>query len=165
MDPHDVPPASMADLIDLDVQPQRVWRASEVGEVFRHELATPLATELDGANSAAGDAGMGAREDTGGAGLTVGDLLHQPHPPLALLLRLKDFAKRARHDPQSHLPEDVAAAVYALALAAALARHGRRISSMGDGALAAHFAWAAGRPWLDRVSLQLLRDAAQALHG
>jgi hypothetical protein len=147
----------MADLIDLDVRPQRVWGPSDFGALFLHELDTPLGVELDGIGQAATSDGRVGVLGTGR--MTVGQLLHHSAPPLDLLVRLKDLAKRARHDPQSHLPEDVAAALYAAAIAAALLRHGRRITAMSSAALSTHLAWAAKRPWLDPATRDILAEA------
>jgi hypothetical protein len=155
MDSSQPPPASMADLIELDVQPQRIWRASELGAVLEHELNTPLWMELDGLR-------VGAAVERGIGGLrllTVGELLHHPAPPLDLLVQLKNWAKKARHDPQSHLPEEVAAVIYALALAAGLTRHRQRLTSLAPEAIGQYLRWAAQRPWLGQAEADLLRRA------
>ena len=158
----DLPPASLATLIELDeVVPQRVWREEELGAVLAHELATPPWVELGPLRLSATSATL---PTPGGLRLaTVSDLLHHPDAPLELLVRLKDFAKQQRHSLQSHLPEPVAAALYALAAAAALVRHGQRVTSLGDEALRKHFRWAHDRPWMDSISRQLLAQAIARL--
>ena len=107
----------------------------------------PLVAELGAGMSEAAencrvDMGASGVDGTAQAALSLGDLLRHPCPPLELLERLKAFAKSARRDPESHLPEDVAAALYALAVAAALVRHGQKITSMPDDALGRYFTWA-----------------------
>lgn len=159
--PADLPPASLAQLIELEeVVPQRVWREEELGAILAHELATPPWLELGELKLAAvaidgapGPASLGLRL------ASLGDLLHHPRPPLEMLIRLKDFAKTQRHSPSSHLPEPVAAVLYALATAAALVRHDHRITSLDNPALAKHLQWALDRPWLDSASSALLKAA------
>jgi hypothetical protein len=161
MDLQNAPPASLAELIEPEVEPRRVWLAHELGEVLAHELSMPLRLELgelppDGEDAVTAAAAAAGR-------LAIGGLLHHPDPPLELLVRLKRFAKAAGGDPQGHLPEDVAGVLYAMAIAAALVRHGRRITSMTDRALGDYLAWAAGRRWLDGPGRQLLSEAAATL--
>ena len=158
------PPASLGDLIELDVQPRRVWRGSELGAILRHELSLPLSVALGDLKLSACELGTPDVGEGGGLRLvSLGTLLHHARPPLELLERVKQWAKSARHDPQGHLPEDVAAAVYALAIAAALLRHGRRITSMSDAAARNYLEWARGREWLDAASARLLGDAIEVL--
>ena len=160
MDLQNAPPPSLAELIEGDVEPRRVWRADELGEVLTHELTMPLRQELGERLPAPAAGAGGDRADA----VSIGELLlHHPAPPLDLLLRLKRFAKRAGGDPQGHLPEDVAGVLYAMAIAAALVRHGRRITSMTDAALGNYLAWAVARPWLDAACQRLLFDAGRAL--
>ena len=164
MAPQDVPPASLAELIELDVEPRRVWRADELGAVLLHELSLPLSVAL-------GELTLGAVEEPGGDAefslrpTSLGTLLHHPHPPLELLQRVKDAAKTARHDPRSQMPEDVAAVLYAMAIAAALLRHGRRITAMTHQGIRESLAWAASRPWLDIASRRLLCQAQDHIAG
>jgi hypothetical protein len=159
--PDDVPPTSLAALIELDeVIPQRVWREEELGAILAHELATPAWLEI-------GPLRLSGVSPTslGGGGIrlaTLGELLHHPEVPLELLVRLKEFAKQQRHDPGSHLPEPVAAALYALAVAAAILRHGQRITRLPVDSVLNHLKWAVGRPWVDAPARQLLQAAITA---
>lgn len=161
------PPASLAELIDLDVEPRRVWRRDELGALLLHELSLPVSVAMGELTLTCGERSAGLRRPAGPAPadaegtrlVTMGALLHHPASPLELIEQVKNAAKAARHDACGHLPEDVAAVLYSLAIAAALLVHGRRITSMSDGALRDHFAWALGREWLDPGSRRLLGQA------
>ena len=121
MDLQHAPPPSLAELIESDVEPRRVWHADELGEVLAHELTTPVRLELG--ELAPGDAAAAAADSAGP--LSIGDLLHHPAPPLELLVPASSASPRPpAADPQGHLPEDVAAVLYAMAIAAARLRHG-----------------------------------------
>lgn len=163
MTPENAPPPSLAELIELDVQPRRVWRVDELGAILLHELSLPLSIGLSQMTLTAAEPAADPRDASEMRLLTLGTLLHHPQPPLEMLERVKDAAKAARHDPQSHLPEDVAAVLYGMAIAAALLRHGRRITSMSDWAARNYLEWACGREWLDAASRRLLSGALSGL--
>lgn len=155
----------MAELIELDVDPRRVWRTDELGAVLLHELALPVSVAL-------GELTLGAVEQpTGGDSegslrlTSLGTLLHHPAPPLELLRQVKEAAKHARHDPHGQLPEEVAALIYAMAIAAGVLRHGREITSMTDQGVRDTLVWGASRPWLDDSSRLLLCRARDAISG
>jgi RNA polymerase sigma factor (sigma-70 family) len=71
---------------------------------------------------------------------TLGDLLAHPCPPLALLDEFRMVAKRFREEG-GLVPAEVATVFYYVAIAAALARHGARISKLDDDDLRKGFAW------------------------
>ena len=155
----ETPAPSLADLIELDVEPRRLWRSHELAAILAHELSVPLQLEL-------GPLTLGAWSATSGTEMklcSVGELLHHPRPPIELLERFKEFAKAARQDASSHLPEDVAAVLYALAIAAGFVRLGRRITSMSREQTSGFLRWAVARAWLDPSSRNLLVEAAQRL--
>jgi hypothetical protein len=157
----EAPPASLAQLIELDIQPQRVWRSDELGAIVRHELSLPLQVAV-GELSVGGIPPM-LPTDAGINYVSLGALLHHPAPSLELLQLIKEASKAARNDSSSHLPEEVSAILYALAIAAALLRYGRKITSMTPAALRGFFSWAMQRPWIDSASRTLIRDADQRL--
>jgi len=51
--------------------------------------------------------------------------------------------------PDSSLPNDVAAVLYYLSIAAAYVRLGRRISQLGDAELKRGLVWCKGKPWVE----------------
>ncbi|HZN65345.1 MAG TPA: hypothetical protein VFB66_08580 [Tepidisphaeraceae bacterium] len=164
--PDDVPPESLAELMEFDPDPRTVWRPQELSAVFRALLETPVRLEL-------GKVGAAAVEQDGGADaleqplrpVTFADLLHGPAPSLAVLRLVKEFAKSARHDAESHLPTEVASALYCLSIVAGGLRCGRLITSMDDRDLRRNVEWALARPWIDDASRALLREAQVRLFG
>lgn len=158
-------PKSLSELIDLVVDPRRIWRPEELGPILRTQLATPLNAELSRpgeSDSSSADASPD-RMATGASEMTFGELLHGPRPAIEALERVKAFAKTSRHDRHSHLPTEVSAVLYSASIAAALVRCGRRISSMVDQEVLKSFEWALSQPWVDTQTRSLLRDCSSVL--
>jgi hypothetical protein len=65
--------------------------------------------------------------------------------------------------PDSSLPNDVAAVLYYLSIAAAYVRLGRRISQLGDAEFKRGLEWSKGKPWVDAPLQPLLDEALQKL--
>ena len=81
----------------------------------------------------------------------------------ALLELTKEFAKWNRSRPDSALPLQVATVLYFASVAAALARCGRRLSTLQDSALLDGFEWARTREWVDEPTQRLMREGAESL--
>jgi len=154
---------SLTHLMDLDAATARTWNAEEIGEIFRHQLATPLECDLGGRQRHL----PGRLEATGAAAdapiRTFGDLLHHRQPPPELLELTKRFAKDCRNRPDGPLPDEIATVLYFLSIAAALTRCGRRITRMDDQSLCYSLDWALKQTWLDEPSRELLRAALEAI--
>jgi hypothetical protein len=100
------------------------WRADDVPELLRHQLDTPLATDLLAAPS-----GGDSKSDPF-AGVTFGEVLADAQAPLDWLRRVKDFAKASDQPPSPALPPPVATVLYYAALIAADLRHGVWLTSL-----------------------------------
>lgn len=90
---------------------------------------------------------------------TVGQALLDRHTPVDLLEGIKEDAKHlsARRDrPVEH---DVGTALYYAAIAAAMALHGRKITSWADGDLARALGAVAAKPWVVRPLREILEQA------
>jgi hypothetical protein len=156
-------PKTLATLMSAGAEEGRLWRADELGAIFRHQLAAPMLMDLGGF-----DPGTAARLKTLSAAQSLllksfSDLFHHPSPPLELLRLTKDFAKANMDQAESTLPAQVAAALYYASIAAALARLDIRISQLKDAELREGLLWARGESWIDSETKQLLDQAAGKL--
>ena len=107
-----------------------------------------------------GPAALTALADSQGLLLkSIGDLLNHPHPPVKLLVMLKDFAKRLMEHPDSPLPREVASLLYWSAIASGLSRGKVRLTSLDSEKLLAGLRWAASQSWVERPIIELIRSA------
>src|SRR5881394_3493412 len=102
-------PAQLAALLGWDGSDPLHCSEDELAAIWRHQLAASLAVDLAVAASQLPD---GTRQ--------FSDLFQQPNPPLDLLMRAKEFAKRCDSDHSRPLPPAIASALYYCALAAGL---------------------------------------------
>lgn len=119
-----------------------VWSEDDYGPMLRHQLDARLADDLrvsfpDEADTIA-EAG----------GLTFGELLLHPRPPVGALRLVKTFAKRLNRQAHSAYPEDVATALYFASIAAARLHARVAITSLPRDALHKGWRWAAERAWI-----------------
>ena len=80
--------------------------------------------------------------------VTVGQALLDPRTPLAVLEGIKEIGKRLSSRQDRPVEHDVGTALYYAAIAAALAHHGRKITSWPDRDLADALADVAARAWI-----------------
>jgi hypothetical protein len=152
----------LADALGIGSENTRLWQPNELEAMFRHQMASPVAFDLEGY-----DRNLAANLEvlTAAQGLLVksfGDLLRHPHPPLDLLRLTKDFAKRNRDNPESLIPAEIADALYYLSIAAALVQCGKRISRLKDAQLQGGFAWVEAQDWIDDETKEVARRAMRA---
>ena len=140
-----------------------IWPDHELRNILRHQLESSLAFDLSRSDP---EPIPPIPADTPAAGhpiRTFGDLFQHPHPPLELLIRVKQFAKSSRADPDAPLPAEIASFLYYAAIAAALVRVGARITKLPDARLAEGFRSISSRDWLDDASRTLLTGAARLM--
>ena len=152
---------SLAAFMAAGAESSRLWRPEEVAAIFRHQMAAAALIDLAGFDPA-----MAARLRTltDAQGLLLksfGDLFQHPAPPVELLELTKSFAKANMNQAESALPGEVAAALYYLSIASALARLNQRISRLSDADLRRGFLWTKGQPWVDGAMRQLLGVALE----
>ncbi len=139
----------LARLLELGQGNERAWNAQELAAVFKHQMAAPISVDLTSLDP------TGARQvrilaDADSLLLkSFRDLFEHPSPPVELLRLVKEFGKQNLAHPESVLPGEVAAILYYLSIAAALARYGERISHLSDEQLRKGFAWARGLDWVE----------------
>lgn len=154
--PHD--PRSIVSLLSLEEEAAPRWKPSDLAPMFQHQLRAPLVFDLE---DLAGAQQRSIQEMTivpgGGPVLnTFADVLFAAAPPIDLLELIKDYAKSASDDKQAPLPREVATVLYYLAIAAALVRCKKRITSLPDQPLRDGLAWAQAQPFIDDRSRDLL---------
>ena len=141
--------------MELGLKAGEPLRPAELRALWRHQLGSPLQFDLSNLER---DAGARLRELSAAEGLllrSLGDLLQHPHPPLELLRFAKDFAKAHEQSPDDLLPPEMARMLYYAAIAAALARCERRITTLDDVQLRRAFDWALAQPWVDESTKEL----------
>jgi hypothetical protein len=158
-------PKSLAAFMAQGGERARLWRADELGAIFRHQLSAPILVDLGGL-----DAGAAARlkilsEAQNLVLKSFSDLLLHAAPPIELLRLAKDFAKANMDHPDGSLPKEVAAVLYYACICAALVRLEERISQLQDPDLARGFRWAKDQPWVDMNIQQLLGQGLDKLSG
>ena len=159
------PPKSLAAFLAAGEERARLWRPEELGAIFRHQMSAPILVDLGGF-----DPSTAARLKTlsGAQSLLLKsflDIFLHPVPPIELLTLTKDFAKGNMDQPDSSLPNEVAAVLYYLSIAAAFVRLGRRISQLGDAEFKRGLEWCKGKPWVETPLQRLLDDALQKLRS
>ena len=145
---------------DNDAIGERIWHPDELAAILRHQMTTPLHVDLAGIEGAA----KRLHDAAGASGLILksfGDLLQHPHPPLALLKMMKDFAKACRISPESALPREISSVIYFASIIAAMTRHSRRITKLDNAALRDAVDWALAQPWLDEISRGVFLEGRQ----
>jgi hypothetical protein len=95
------------------------------------------------------------------AGPPIEELLRDRATDLAVLKRIKEYAKALGKNAKSGIERDVFLAVYFAAIAAALAYHGQHITGHLDSDAARFFAYYASAEWMPCNVRELLQRAAQ----
>ena len=138
----------LTNLFDWGSGNDRTWEPDEFSAIFEHLLQSPVQFDLAGLDPTLRGKLVQLSEAEGITLKSFHDLLAHEHPPLELLALTKEWAKANRESPESGLPPAVASVLYYACIAAALARLGRRITSLSDGQLRAGFTWASAQLWL-----------------
>jgi hypothetical protein len=157
------PPKSLAAFLAAGQERARLWQPEELGAIFQHQMSAPILVDLSGLDPA-----TAARLKTLSQAQSLLlksflDLFLHPVPPIELLTLSKDFAKGNMEQPDSSLPNEVAAVLYYVSIAAALVRLERRISQLGDAELKRGLEWAKGKAWVEPRLQHLLEEALQKL--
>jgi len=148
-------------MMEVGQTDEPVWQPEELGQILRHQLDTPLDSDLPARTDGSGGGTQSSTQEAGPPIKTFADLLVHPAPPAQQLSLVKDFAKRNRADAAPSLPAEVATVLYYAAIGAALLRCGERITGLSDDALREGLEWSLSRPWID----ERLRLVAQESLG
>ncbi len=156
-------PKSLAAFLAAGEEQARLWQPEELGAIFRHQMSAPILVDLGGFDPATA-ARLKTLSNAQNLLLTSFlDLFLHPVPPIELLTLTKDFAKGNMEQPDSSLPNEVAAVLYYLSIAAGLVRLGRRITQLSDAELKRGLEWSKGKAWVELPLQQLLDEALRKL--
>jgi hypothetical protein len=126
------------------------WTADDLTSIWRHQLSAPLALDL---SIIAPDAQATVTSLCAPLSIkSLADLLAHPSPPLEVLRMVKDLSRTQSSQPETAYPDQVAVALYYLAIALGLVRLGRRISAMDDARLCGGMEWVMQQRWLDQAT-------------
>ncbi len=153
-------PRDIAPLMGLEREEYRHWHDDELAEILQHQLQAPLLFDLAGVMESV-DLTI-PRDEMAAIG-SFGELLQHSSPPLTLLKLMKEFAKSSDRAGEAPLPPEIATALYYASIAAALARHGERISRLTPDELHDGLEWGLQQPWLNNPGNPLRDLLAEAL--
>ena len=157
------PPKSLAAFLAAGEERARLWRPEELGAIFRPQMSAPVLMDLGGFAPATA-ARLKTLSHAQSLLLTSFlDLFLHPVPPVELLTLTKDFAKGNMDHPDASLPNEVAAVLYYVSIAAAYVRLDQRISQLGDAEFQRGLEWSKGKPWVEARLQRLLDEALQKL--
>ena len=128
------------------------WRPEEMAAILRHQLSSQLESDLAGFD----------RTDHAPSPMTFDELLHHVRPPVALLERVKLFAKASKA-ATGPLPPQVATVLYFASIVVARLRCDARITGLDDAAILHGTQWALAQSWIDHPMRALFEEAAARL--
>ena len=157
------PPKSLAAFLAAGEERARLWQPEELGAIFQHQMSAPILVDLGALDRATAGRLKTLSNAQGLLLKSFSDLLLHPVPPIELLTLTKDFAKGNMEQPDSSLPNEVAAVLYYASIAAAFVRLDKRISQLTDADFQRGLAWAKAQSWVQAAFTQLFDQALQKL--
>jgi hypothetical protein len=137
-------------------------KATKLGDMLRHCLASPASEYLRGFGQSAEFA-----EDSppgyAAVDMALGELFQLAAPPLGLLIAVKRRARRLMKPGASDMPVDVHQHVYFASIAAALVRHGEQISKSSPDVLRLAWERLAGESYAEEWLRRLFTTAVERL--
>lgn len=155
----------LASLLATGEEQARLWRPDELASIYRHQMAAPMVVDLGAFDSRTATKLRTVSEAQGLVLKSFSDLFHHPAPVVELLEMVKDFAKANLDQPDSALPDEIAAALYYTSIAAALVRLDTRISKLADADLQTGLRRTLKQAWLDEKTKELLAQALEKISG
>jgi hypothetical protein len=155
----------LATLMATGEERARLWRPDELAAIFRHQMSAPVAVDLGAFDPRTARRLRALSEAQGLLLRSFDDLFHHPAPPIELLELVKEFAKANLGQPESGLPDEIAAALYYTSIAAALVRLDARISQLPEADLQRGLRSTLEQAWLDDKTKELLAQALETASG
>ena len=163
MDLSGVPTRAIGDLLHtLEQEPS--WHETDYAPLLDHQLSAPLLISLKQGDDpwSSPDPALQPLLDRFH---TMREVLESEAPPLELLEMIKAFAKGQLNTAAEALPQPVATGLYYAAIASALSKQGRRITTLSDAELGKGFAWLLQQPWLVEPIDRLAEAGLQQVGG
>jgi hypothetical protein len=132
---------ALSELIAFDAQGRAIWPAKELEAMLGRQVGEFLDNEQSG---------------------SVRELLESLHPPIEILVELKNVAKRR---PRNLIPPEMALLLYYGSIAAAMVRCGKRITKLRDEDLRNGFTWAIKQPWVPQGIVEVFRQTMLKMSG
>ncbi len=153
----------MVALLDAGSDDCRIWNASELAAILKHQLSAPIRVDLATMEQRLASQLRLTAASQGLLLKSFGDLLHHSNPPLELLKLTKDFAKACRLSRGGPLPREIATVLYFASIVVAMVRCQRRITRLEDAEIRNGVKQCLAQNWLDTTTRQLLEDGLKEL--
>lgn len=150
-------------MVDATTTEPTTWTADDLRAMLEHQLSVPLATDLVPVVDEA-EATLSMEATHAELPQHFGELLSQPHPPLAPLRLMKDFCKNLLKAEDQQMPRDLLNVLYYAAILAALVKRDTRISQLDVASLRKGCAWCLKRDWLTDGLRDLFEEGQNYLH-
>ncbi len=157
--------AVLANLLQVDEKAEALWSDRDLQQLLRHQLDAPLPASLSDALPMDQQRLMALCAGVEPSITTLRALFEHPAPGGSLLVMVKEHAKLCRDKSESLLPESLALTLYYAAIAAALARHQVRITSLNDKTLIEGFNWVLAQPWMDATIKTVMAGGLDRMLG
>jgi hypothetical protein len=131
--------------------------------ILKHQLSAPLEPDLGAVERPDHGERWEHETPTPTWPATFGELMHHPRPPVALLERVKVFAKASKVKATGPLPPQVATILYFASIVVAQLRCDARITGLDDDAILKGTQWALAQSWLDQPTRAIFEEAAVRL--
>jgi hypothetical protein len=138
-------------------QPDSVpWSSNELRAMLEHQMATPLAAEIERLAGSSDCSQQDAAELIASSNChTFRDVL-QKEPPATLLRMVKDFAKAAMLDPDG-IPRDVGRVIYILAILRGQRHGAKSLTTLDKGSIEREVRRCLSFTWLPETVRAIIR--------
>jgi len=156
--------SGLGELLTLGLKATDPWTPAELEAALADQISMPMEFELSRLDP---EQEQYLRRKAAAHGLLLKsllDLFMHPHPPLELLIMVKDFFKANATSPKAGSPPEVHQVLYYESIAVAWLRHQHRISSLSDAELREGFSWLQQQDWVPEDLKELVKQASRGLH-
>ena len=157
-------PRELACLLSVRGTQEGNWQPAELGDMLRHCLTAPASEYLRDLGQSA-EFAADSPSECAAVDMTLGELFQCAQPPLGLLIAVKRTARRLMSPGASDMPAEVHRLIYFASIAAAMARHGERISGSSLDVLRVTWEWLAAESYADDGMQRLFATALERLSG
>ena len=153
-------PQRLASLFQAE---RELFSEAELGALLAHQLASPLSFHWPKLNERLAQETAGLTAEERAAWRTFGDLLGHPRPPAALLMLVKDFAKRLLKRREMLLPRPLGSVRLFTAIAAARAQGLEKVTDLDEEGVRQGMSWALNQAWVGEPCRGILEKGWRAM--